>query len=63
VKFREVPFDSPEVDEMLAGVDWKILSPSEAAVLKNWLLKNSASRTAGEEPPKPETPEPPADTK
>jgi len=40
------PFDSPEIDAMLAGASWKILSPKEAAVLKNWLIRNSALRQA-----------------
>jgi hypothetical protein len=62
-KVIEIPFDSPEVDSMLAGADWKLLSPEESIKLRTWLQKNSAGRAGQESPaadssPKPSSPTP-----
>jgi hypothetical protein len=43
-KVTEIPFDSPEIDSMLAGADWKLLSPEESSKLRTWLQKNSAGQ-------------------
>jgi hypothetical protein len=43
-KHIEIPFDSPEIDSMLAGADWKLLSPEQSARLRTWLQKNSADQ-------------------
>jgi hypothetical protein len=58
VKVTVHSFDDPEVDTMLSGADWKILSPQESAVLKNWLLKNSAGQQGKQAPSQPTTPPP-----
>jgi hypothetical protein len=43
-----IPFDSPEIDSMWAGADWKLLSLEESARLRTRLPKNLAGRSSDE---------------